>query len=50
MQKVSRDFVLDELEYSVGPYGSSDAVTGPPCAVVAAVIWIAAVVWEATTN
>ena len=45
-----RGFEIGELEYCVGPSGASDAVTGIPCAVVSAAIWIGAVIYEATNT
>ena len=50
MHEPKKNFVLPALEYDVGPSGSSDAVTGIPCGVAAAVIWAGAVLWEATVT
>ena len=44
----SKGLHIGELEYSVGPSGASDAVAGIPCAIVAAGIWLGAVIYEAT--
>jgi hypothetical protein len=42
-------FVLDNMEYCVGPYGASDAVTGMPCVAIDVIgIWVAVAIWDAT--
>lgn len=38
---------LGDLDYTVGPYGATDVVVGPPCAAFALVLVLIAEVWAA---
>ena len=40
-EQQDQGFKIGALPYSVGPTGSSDSVTGIPCAVIGVYIWVA---------